>query len=299
VVHNELHTDLILDVGMNNGDDTEFYLAKGFRVVAVEANPTLIERAKQRFAPQIEARRLTLYGVAINDRDGMVDFFEDVKDDGRSSLSHEYALQNETARGGQARRIEVPCLRLERILEECGVPYYLKIDIETADRFCLEALRECRRRPRYVSFELNLANFEDTFLALKLLWDAGYRSFKLVNQALHHLTRLPNPPREGSYVDFRFRKRMSGPFGEETAGRWLSIDQTAERYFWLRRRDRVHIRCAHEGKVAGVPIGRLFPTLKALYNTRVCSFLRDVAYRIRGHQPSGWYDLHARLDEGA
>jgi len=295
-VKTALQADLVMDVGMNNGDDTAFYLAKGFRVVAVEANPALVESARKRFTAQIDAGRLTLYGVAINDKDGTVEFFEDVKDDGRSSLSREYALQNETVGKGQTRCIEVPCLRMERILQECGVPYYLKIDIETADRFCLEALKGFILRPRYVSFELNLASFEDTFLALKVLWDLGYHSFKFVNQALHHLIHLPNPPLEGNYVDFRFKKRMSGPFGDETLGKWMGIDQTVERYFWLRKRDWAYVQCAHEGKVAGIPIGRSFATLKALYNTRACSFLRDMAYRIRGHQPSGWYDLHARLD---
>jgi FkbM family methyltransferase len=292
-----VRNDLIMDVGMNNGDDTEFYLAKGFHVVAVEANPGLVEQAKKRFASQIESGRLTLYGVAISDRDGTVDFFEDLKDDGRGSVSREYAVQNVTARGSQWQRIEVPSLRMERILEECGVPHYLKIDIETADRLCLEALQTFSHRPRYVSFELNLAAFEDTFLALKLLWDLDYRSFKLVNQALHHLIRLPNPPREGDHVDFHFKKRMSGPFGEETPGPWLTIDQAVEKYFWLRKRDRTYIRLAQQGKVAGIPIGRWFSTLKAVYNSRFCSFVRDGLYRVRGHQPSGWYDLHARLDD--
>ena len=36
---------LIIDVGMHNGDDTAFYLAKGFEVVAVEANAALVEAA--------------------------------------------------------------------------------------------------------------------------------------------------------------------------------------------------------------------------------------------------------------
>ena len=38
--------DLIYDVGMNNGDDTAYYLHKGFRVVAVEA------KTGQRYAAQ-------------------------------------------------------------------------------------------------------------------------------------------------------------------------------------------------------------------------------------------------------
>ena len=40
---------LVYDVGMNNGDDTAYYLHLGYRVVAIDADPTLIERAKLRF----------------------------------------------------------------------------------------------------------------------------------------------------------------------------------------------------------------------------------------------------------
>ena len=37
---------LIFDVGCNDGQDSDFYLKKGFRVVAVEANPALCELLK-------------------------------------------------------------------------------------------------------------------------------------------------------------------------------------------------------------------------------------------------------------
>ena len=30
------HDDLIYDVGMHKGEDTEFYLSKGFRVIALK-----------------------------------------------------------------------------------------------------------------------------------------------------------------------------------------------------------------------------------------------------------------------
>ena len=45
--------DLIYDVGMNDGDDTAYYLHEGYRVVAVEVDPTLIEQARERFAGPI------------------------------------------------------------------------------------------------------------------------------------------------------------------------------------------------------------------------------------------------------
>lgn len=41
---------LIIDVGGNNGDDTAFYLHRGYRVVMVEANPLLAEHLRGRFA---------------------------------------------------------------------------------------------------------------------------------------------------------------------------------------------------------------------------------------------------------
>ena len=42
---------LIFDVGCNDGQDSDFYLKKGFRVVAVEANPALCEGLRLAFRP--------------------------------------------------------------------------------------------------------------------------------------------------------------------------------------------------------------------------------------------------------
>nr|MBS9781973.1 hypothetical protein [Gammaproteobacteria bacterium] len=42
--------NLIYDVGMCQGEDTAFYLKKGFTVIAFEANPELITQAKIKFA---------------------------------------------------------------------------------------------------------------------------------------------------------------------------------------------------------------------------------------------------------
>ncbi len=39
--------DLIFDLGLHEGGDPRFYLDKGFRVVAVEANPQFCDAARQ------------------------------------------------------------------------------------------------------------------------------------------------------------------------------------------------------------------------------------------------------------
>ncbi len=45
-------SNLIYDVGMNNGDDTAYYLEQGFRVVGIEANPDLAGHCRKRFQRQ-------------------------------------------------------------------------------------------------------------------------------------------------------------------------------------------------------------------------------------------------------
>ena len=39
---------LIFDIGMNDGRDAAYYVSKGYRVVAIEADPTLAEQGQHR-----------------------------------------------------------------------------------------------------------------------------------------------------------------------------------------------------------------------------------------------------------
>ena len=51
---------LIFDVGAHKGEDTTFYLKKGFKVIAVEANPALAQGLRDRFQWAIEPGQLTV-----------------------------------------------------------------------------------------------------------------------------------------------------------------------------------------------------------------------------------------------
>src|SRR5438552_3551045 len=66
---------LIYDVGMNNGDDTAYYLSRGFRVVAIEAVPELAVGATERFALEIAAGRLTVLNIGISAEEGDFPFW--------------------------------------------------------------------------------------------------------------------------------------------------------------------------------------------------------------------------------
>lgn len=166
-------SDLIYDVGVNNGDDTAYYLKSGFRVVGIEANPVMVSECEQRFAIELDSGQLTLLNVAIADQDGVVDFY--VSEGNRGVWSSLDASLG--GRTGASRCVQVPARRFRSLLDEYGVPYYLKVDIEGADYLCLRDL-DIDHAPTYVSFEASENRLETLFW----LAHAGYTRFRLINQ---------------------------------------------------------------------------------------------------------------------
>lgn len=252
----DMEADLIYDVGMNNGDDTAYYLHRGFRVVAIEADPTLVETAAARFREAIAAKRLTILNIAVADKDGALPFW--ICDNHSEWNSFDRSIASR--RGHPHHAIEVEARRFEGVLAEYGVPYFLKIDIEGHDHLCLEALcAQPADLPRYVSFERG----DEVLARLPLLRDLGYDGFKGLSQ-WHFLPLQTEPTPElrqaeriqrargffksgllGKAVgraggarlvnrrlrqlrrqgDWKFPVGASGPFGEDTAGRWQRYDE--------------------------------------------------------------------------
>jgi FkbM family methyltransferase len=274
------HDDLIIDVGMHTGEDTAFYLAKGFRVVAVEANPVLVSAARTRFAREIASGRLRIMDVAIANEAGVETL---AVADGEfsiwSSLSSDYISRN-AGIGVEYTQIQVPGVRFESILAECGIPHYLKIDIEGLDMLCVKALHQFSQRPSYVSLESNVsapgAPAEAVISELAELWTLGYRRFKYVNQRRPEAQTGPNPPLEGAYVDAPFDPDGSGPFGRETPGPWLGLPAALAHAQLLRL---AHNVGGYGGQWEYSLPGRAYRRLRAQFK----------------RSPPGWYDIHARL----
>jgi len=58
-------SELVYDIGMGDGDDSLFYLLKGFRVIAVEADPELCDAARDRLRPFLDNGQLTIVNRAV------------------------------------------------------------------------------------------------------------------------------------------------------------------------------------------------------------------------------------------
>jgi FkbM family methyltransferase len=262
----------VMDVGMHLGKDTEFYLQKGFHVIAVEARPDFVASNRRKFNSYISQGRLEIVNCAVAANEETVPLYVFPEKDDWATIDPRY-LERNVGRGKEYQVIHVPGVRFDSILRRYGIPYYLKIDIEGADMMCVKALHGFVNRPMYLSLELTTTAFDHAFDALANLYSLGYRRFKLVNQALNHTRVCPNPPREGAYVNAVFDGNMSGPFGEEAPGAWRNAEQTLRA---LGRILRVESLFSPEAR-----LGRY----RRYYNA---------IRRAIGAEPVGWYDLHAR-----
>ena len=175
--------NLIYDVGMNNGDDTAFYISRGFQVIAIEANPFLVEQASRRFERQIAAADLTILNVGVSDHEGTFPFL--ICDTNPEWSTFDLSAVRD--KSVEYRQIPVSCLRFRSILEVFGTPHYLKLDIEGKEICCLRDLFPSYL-PCYVSFEkTELWTLE----SLTLLHSLGFNGFKLISQ--HHYLPVEYP----------------------------------------------------------------------------------------------------------
>jgi FkbM family methyltransferase len=276
--------DLIVDVGMHDGQDTAFYLAKGFDVVAVEANPQLVAAASVRFAEEQRAGRLKIVSGAIASsptpqrlavaRDRTI----------WSSLSPGFVARNEDEQGTDYTYVDVPGIRFEDLLSEIGIPHYLKVDIEGLDMLCVRALRHFHEKPDFVSIESavssSVAEHNAVFDELAELWALGYRRFSYVDQAANPQRRQPEPALEGNSVDWTFNGDASGPFGDELPGRWLGPGRALAWAQVLRLQQEF---AGHGGAYSRSSLSRLYRAAR-----------RRALKRWRP-----WYDLHAALGTDA
>jgi FkbM family methyltransferase len=255
--------NLIFDIGCHTGEESDFYLRKGFEVVAVEANPALCAILRQKFAAQIGSGQFHLVEKAIAERAGEVSFFfnKDVTIWGtiRENLADRYGMQSD--------RITVPAVTFGSLVEQFGIPYYMKVDIEGADQLCLEGLAQFHERPRFVSFESEVRSWPSLHAELARLKSLGYKQFQIVDQKSVVEQKPPTPPREGSYADYTFEFGSAGLFGDELPGRWKSYGETLAEFGLLFARHRLH------------GIARRVGPLKPLAE----------------RYPTSWYDTHARL----
>lgn len=64
-----MNSNLIFDIGFHKGEDTRYYLYKGYNVIAVDACGKLISDGEKQFHEEVKSGRLILNQFAISSKD--------------------------------------------------------------------------------------------------------------------------------------------------------------------------------------------------------------------------------------
>jgi len=277
-----LKPNLIYDVGMHRGEDTDFYLKNGFDVVALEANPELIVHCKNRFQDAIAHGRLRIIegAIAPTSAGEKVTFYRNRTYSYWGTIDKAWAERNAKF-GYSSDTIELSRVDIGELYHSIGIPFYLKIDVEGADRLVLNGLKQFETRPRYLSIEAEKVDFSELQAELALLRELGYIKFKPVQQASVPGTAIRIKTLDGSEMEYVFERQASGPFGEDIPQPWLSFDETLREY---KRIFRLYALFGDNSLLMKMPIP-IQTAIKQSY--KVCT-------GYRGPLP-GWYDTHAAL----
>ena len=204
----------IYDFGAHDGTDIKYYLLKAERVIAVEANPKLVDLLRSRYSKEIADGRLVVQHCALSQRDDgrPIDFYVHRQS---SVLSQINPPKPELAH--QFDRVSVPARTPSSIVREFGVPWYVKCDIEHFDGAVLDDLFENSICPPFISAE---AHNIDVFARLVL--NTQYKAFKIVSggRVRRELSKTTISTASGQQT-FRFEGDTSGPFGHDIPGLWL------------------------------------------------------------------------------
>lgn len=262
----------VLDLGFNTGQDSHFYLADGYSVIGVDANPDLIAAGRARFADATAKGQLTLVsnGLVGEVAEGKsapekLRFYRSKLRSEWSSFDASWGCRNpnntpvEKEVPAHCERIDVPVTTCAGLIERFGKPLYIKIDIEGRDTACLNSLHTLPResRPTYVSVE----NVNEVHI--DLLTALGYTSQKAVDQRVIHARYMGQPDLLGN----------SGPFGDAAVHlsggtEWVSASEVRallplpERYeptgegMWYDLHGRLEGDLAAEAKAKGSPAAK-------------------------------------------
>lgn len=204
------------DVGMYTGNDSDYYLSKGFKVIAIDADPEACEFCRLRFSSQIFSGQMTILNCGISDSYGTGKFFINETWRTISTFAPEAFIPNVDAPKDWRDPIDIKLAPLSGIIKKFGDPHFIKIDIEFYDSKVLGDLLENEIRPPLISAEAQ------NIVPLDLLFSLGYRKFRIVEGSKVGL----NGPQlirriDGSLQAFEFKTGDAGPFGDDLATPWL------------------------------------------------------------------------------
>jgi FkbM family methyltransferase len=273
----EYDPKLIYDLGLHQGEDTEYYLKRGFRVVAVEADEELVKKNQRELQEYIDNGSLVIVHGAISDTsEDTITFYKNPKVSEWGTVVKSWADRNAEL-GADSIEVNVRVVSLKSLFEKHGIPYYLKIDIEGMDFVALKILLHCPVKPSYISFESEKVYWNKLIDEFELLEELGYNSFNVVEQSGVSTRKIPPNSIEGKVIIHQFKSGSSGLFGSDLGTSWYSKYQAIERYKTIFK------------------LYQVFGDKSIFQKIYLFRFFKAILQRLIKKPLPGWYDTHARL----
>jgi hypothetical protein len=179
-----------------------------------------------------------ILNIGIADKEGILPFYINK----RLSVWSSFDKGAGTRNNSPYEVVEVKCTSTAKLFEEYGMPFYLKVDIEGFDHYCIHDIPvPPAERPQYVSCEATDIDL------IHVLYERGYRKFKLIHQINDFKPidlKAEASPLFAKYLFFyaAFKKHINkifplefehgatGPFGTDSKGLWQDYETIVNTY---------------------------------------------------------------------
>jgi FkbM family methyltransferase len=217
----EFNANLIFDLGFHKGEDTAYYLKKGYKVVAVEADFDLYSEGMRNFHDYVESDQLNLIHAAVINsgrKDETILFYPNKYNSQWGTTDLRWVRRNSQCFGlSHLDPVRVPVTNLVELTKEFGIPYFIKIDLEGSDEEVLLDLQNCKSLPKYVSWETGKESYFSVVNQHYQLIKLGYTRFKVLQQSYMHKKVDSKMPDGGV---FHFSGGSSGTVPSENSDKW-------------------------------------------------------------------------------
>ncbi len=167
---------LVFDIGANVGRTAEFYASRSEKTICFEPNPNLVNTLNEVFKDLIKEEKIVIDSRGLSNKVETKTF--NISNADTISTFSDFWI-NQSRFTGQYlwnTQIEVQTTTLDNIIDEYGVPDFIKIDVEGYELEVIKGLTKLLDNTT-ISFEWSEEQYDDMNEIASILDKIGYKKF--------------------------------------------------------------------------------------------------------------------------